>query len=255
MQVQRFSFRDLAEDGVLGRIGASPFHSARKAKQEEELPPPPPPPPPTFSEDEMKAAERDGYQKGFIAGIADGRGQAESEQAEVDRQLVKTAEGFVNTIAPIFADYRRMMMEMREQMPKVALCIARKVASNALEANAQTVVEEMALRCCETMIAEPKLTITVHEKLRDTVERKLKDMVQRQSAAAHIVVVGDAAMPQEDCKIEWHNGAMQRNTAQFWQQIDKVVDSMVATATRDTTQQLNTLQAHIPEANATPTKE
>ena len=48
---------------------------------------------------------------------------------------------------PLFDDYRKMAMQLQEQMPKVALAIARKVAGHALDAKCPGRDREMALRC------------------------------------------------------------------------------------------------------------
>lgn len=243
-KVQRFDFQEFI-DIVPSVKGPKVFHASKR--QKEELPPPPPPPP-TFSEEELKAAERDGYKKGFLEGTQEGRTQAENEQAAVERALAQTVEKFVQSIAPLFTDYRQMVMNLREQAPQVALAIARKVASGALEQNAAAVVQEVTLQCLDAMANEPKITITVHESLGDTLERKLQEIAARLPAATEIVIQRDPAMAQPDCRIEWGRGALARDTAQLWQQVEKAIGNMSAIATRDGTKQLEQLQAQVPGA-------
>ena len=157
------------------RPSAKPFLPTGRSREEV----PPPPLLPTFSEEQLKAAERDGYKKGFLEGTEEGRKQAESEQAAVDRKLAETVEKFAK---PCRAALRRLPQDgaaASQDVPKVALAIARKVAGNALDENAYAVIEDMALRCCETMIGEPKITITVHESMGDTLQRKLEQVAQK----------------------------------------------------------------------------
>jgi hypothetical protein len=49
----------------------------------------PPPPPPTFNEEQLKAAERESYKKGFLEGTQEGRKLQDSEQAANDRKLLQ----------------------------------------------------------------------------------------------------------------------------------------------------------------------
>jgi len=251
MNVERFSFKELNGGAANANRGNRPFKSPGKAKEDA------PPPPPTFSEEQLKAAERASYQKGFLEGEKEGRKQAESEQAMIDRKLTETVEKFANRVAPIFNDYKKMALALQQQSPKVALSIARKIAGHALAQNAQAVIDEIALRCSETMLKEPKLTITVHESMGDTLARKLEQLAARLQSATDIVILRDPSMPMADCRIEWNQGEIERQTAQIWQQIEKTIEDMTATITRDAQEhmeklwtQVSSTTAPVPEINA-----
>jgi len=250
MQVERFSFRDLSE-GTIAIVSRDkpPFKPSGKGKEDA------PPPPPTFSEAELKAAEQASYQKGFLAGEQEGRKQAENEQSIVDRKLTEAVEKFAKSVSPVFNDYRKMALTLQEQMPKAALAIARKVAGHALAHNAQAVVEEIALRCSETMMKEPKLTITVHESVAGTLARKLEQMAARLQSATDIVILRDPAMPTADCRVEWNQGGMERETAQIWQQVERMIEDMTATTTRDAQEHMETLWSQVSTAATAPEPE
>jgi len=181
--MQRFSFRELGEELAGGTpAGARVFQASGRPKQAQ---PPAPPPPPVFNEEEMKVAERDGYKKGFLDGTQESRNQAESEQAEVNRQLTGLVDRFSETILPLFNDYSQMLLQLKKDVPAAALAIARKVAGDALNENSHDIITGMAARYCETMMHEPKLTITVRETLADTLEAKLKEQAARQRPYRH----------------------------------------------------------------------
>jgi len=242
--MQRFSFRELGEELAGGTpAGARVFQASGRPKQAQ---PPAPPPPPVFNEEEMKVAERDGYKKGFLDGTQESRNQAESEQAEVNRQLTGLVDRFSETILPLFNDYSQMLLQLKKDVPAAALAIARKVAGDALNENSHDIITGMAARYCETMMHEPKLTITVRETLADTLEAKLKEQAARLPANAHIVIVRDPDMPVTDCKIDWERGSMERNVEHVWQQVEKAVDDISATSVRDTEQHLDNLKNNLP---------
>ncbi len=238
MNVQPFSFREFSEV-IEARATAARVFTAVGKKHEEV---PPPPPPPTFSEEELKAAEREAYKKGFLEGTQEGKKQAESEQARVNEALAQTVSAFAESLAPLFASHRALALSLKGDLPKVAMAIARKVAGAALEQNAQAVIEDVALRACEAMAGEPKLTITVQEKLGDTLERKLQEIAGQLPVVTDIAVVRDATMQPADCRIEWNKGGMERSTAALWQQLEKIIADMTLTATRETAQQMQALQ-------------
>lgn len=246
LRVEPLNFKELTGAGLSARPAAMKrFTSSGKPKEDV---PPPPPPPPTYSADDLKAAEREGYKKGFSEGVTEGQNQAQSEQASIERQLSETAAQFVQQITPLFESYKHMMLEMKRDLPKVSMAIARKVAGDALAANAEAVVCDVALRCAESMLSEPRLLITVHGSLAATLEQKLGQLAQRLQAATQISVVADDALPTADCRIEWKHGAMQRNTAELWQQIEKAIAGLSAGAQRDTTMHMEQLQTQLPPA-------
>lgn len=204
-----------------------------------------PPPPPTFSEEDLKAAEREAYKKGFLEGTQEGIKQKSSEQDEINKKIAEALVGFTQNVAPILNDYRTMAVQVRQDVPKVALAVAKKVAGQALGENAAASVEEIAARCISAMIKEPKLTVRVHESLAAGLETHVKNLAARLQAAADIVVVPDAAMPVADCKVEWQQGAFARDTAQLWQDIEKIIGNLSASAAYEAGQQMEKVEAEV----------
>lgn len=212
------------------------------------------PPPPVFSEADMRSAEREGFQKGFIEGIEEGRRQAESAQAEINRQVAAMAGRFVEAIGPLFSHYREFSAMLYREMPRVALAIARKAAGPALEQNAHLRVGDIAARACETMINEARLTITAHESLGDTLENMLLALASRLPEHTEIVILRDPAMPLADCRIEWECGSMRHSVDELWQRIEKAVENLSAASLRDGAAELRRLEQQVlPENTRDPT--
>ncbi len=74
MQIEPFSFREFSGESVAGARSSREFLPHGRKKEEAA---PLPPPPPIFSEAELRSAERDGYQKGFLDGVTEGKTQAQ----------------------------------------------------------------------------------------------------------------------------------------------------------------------------------
>ncbi len=234
MSIAPFSFRELGTSDVEFVATARPKSFLPTGrKKEEAAPPPPPPPPPVFSEDDVKAAERDSYQKGFLDGVVEGKKQAENIQADLNRALSDSVQGWVEHYAPLFTLYREMLAAQAGMLPQLAYGIAKKVAGNALTENAAAQVEEICLRCIQTMCHEPKLIITIHESLKPLLEEKINAATKTVQASSEIKVIGDPNIAPPNCRIEWKNGAMVRDTDALWQQVEQVVVSMVASGSRE----------------------
>lgn len=233
MTIAPFSFRDFgASEGELNSSN-SPKTFLPTGRYKKEEVPPPPPPPPTFSEEELKTAERDGYQRGFIDGIVEGKNQAENTQAEINRTLTTTVETFRQHLAPMFAIYREMLVQQAALLPQIAHSIAKKVAGEALAQDAYANIEAICLRCVNAMLHEPKLLITVHASMARTLEEKITAAAKTLQVVGEITINGDANIAPSNCRIEWKNGAMIRDTEHLWQQVEQVVASMTASGERE----------------------
>ncbi|MDE3016674.1 MAG: hypothetical protein KGI29_07150 [Pseudomonadota bacterium] len=245
MNIQRLNFMEFGS-GVTAPGGrAKPFLPTGRSREGV----PPPPPPRLFNDEEVKTAEREAYKKGFLEGTQEGKKQSETEQSAANRAIEETLGTFMGAVALIFADYRKTALALRGQMPKLALVIARKVAGPALEQNAPAVIEDVALRACEALTAEPKIAITVHESLGDALERRLQEIALRLPTATHIIIQRDPNMPASDCRIEWQHGGMERDTERLWQQVEKAMGGIAAGEARDMERQMETLKEALRPAD------
>jgi flagellar biosynthesis/type III secretory pathway protein FliH len=258
MQVQRFDYKEFSSSEVnFDKKPAEPsvFRKSQwlKNQQEEQQRqaaaiadvPPPPPEAPTFSEEDVKAAEMKGYQRGFQEGNEDGKRQLDAEREAMEKQMLAHVESFAKAIAPLFDDYRKIAVELRKQMPQVALAIARKVTAETLDEKADAIVSKMVLAACESMISEPKLTITVHESMGDLLAKQLEILTNRLNANNEIIILRSPDMPLSDYKLEWKNGAMERSVSHIWEQIERATENLVVSAARDTNAHLDQLQTQV----------
>jgi flagellar assembly protein FliH len=237
MKFEPLNFKEFGESVNAKETRISPFAKAR-AKLEE---PPPPPPPPTFSEEQLAIAKRDAYQEGFLAGIQDGIKQTQSEQADVEKLLMERLEKFAESISPIFESYKAHCKQLKNDMPPLALAIAKKVANVAIQNDHEAVIDAATHTCAEAMISEPNVTITINESLAGALSTKLQTLSGKVPASAHIEVLASAELPHGDYKIEWKNGGIERSRETLWQQLDKAIGNMLATIENEKEEQLELL--------------
>ena len=49
--------------------------------------------------------------------------------------------------------------------------------------------------------------------------------------SGRVAVVADPALGQDDARVEWSDGGVERNTAQIWQEIEAAIQRVTATKT------------------------
>ncbi|MBY0408028.1 MAG: hypothetical protein K2Q01_10075 [Rickettsiales bacterium] len=239
-KVEPIKLKSFIDGAVVQTGGSRSFTPSTRPPEPEE-----PPPPPTFSEADLKQAERDGFQKGFLEGIKSGHEQAENEQAATNKQLTALAGKFEAAVMPMFTHYSSTILKMKESTASFALAIARKVAGSALEENAEKRVAEIATRACEALTGESRVTIAVHESLGDTLENLLKPLAARLPEHTEIVILRDPAMPIADCRIDWKLGRIEYTVEEMWQRVEAAAVGIAATALRDAEQDVAALERRV----------
>jgi flagellar assembly protein FliH len=241
MLISPLNFKEF-EPGIAGKeVRKKPF--APKKTEEPEAPPPPP----TFSEEELRAAERDAYQRGFLDGTREGHATAQSEHSDVERILMEGLENFVQSIAPVFQQYRGHCLQLKQSMTPLALSIAKKVAGDALLKPAESIVEAAAKQCAEIIINEPQVTITINTRLAGVLSEKLKKLENREKAVANISIIPDDNIILNNYRIEWKNGSLERTTEKIWEQIDKAIDNMIVAMANEPPEHLDLVNKKIVE--------
>lgn len=206
---------------------------------------------PTFDEADLKTAEREGYQKGFIEGISTGKGQAESEQHEVNKQLTHMSAQFTNAVMPLFEHYKSFTEKLAREIPHNVLQISQKVAGAALDENAHKRIEEITKEYCKILMHESQLNIVIQESLGDTLEESLQGLAQKMPETTEIVIIRDPDMPKSDCKITWKLGSAEHKIEDIWEKVTKAVTDHEDLSLREHSKDMDELKQTIDNANNT----
>lgn len=238
MLISPLNFREFDSGSISGGDAKKKIFSSKKTKEEQAEAPPPPP---SFSEEELNAAKRDAYQQGFLEGIKEGNAQAQNEHAEIDRIVQESLENFVKSINPIFSSYISHCSKLKQNMPPLALAIAKKVAGEALAKDYSEILENIATQCAAAMITEPEINITVNPRLSDSLAARLQKISNHEKYASNIHILSDESKPVSDYLIEWQDGSIERKTERLWQQMDKAIENMLAAIRHEPEEQLDLL--------------
>lgn len=232
MQLQPLSFKPFDSSVV--------EHAARRQFMPPSfLPEPEAPAPvilePTYSEEDVKRAEQEGYRRGFLEGSEDAKKQAASEQAELQSRLEEAMQGASGEMQKLFADYQAQVNAQLAELPRLALAIARKVAGDALSENAGGKVEAMIMETLPRVMGAPSIHVTVHESLAEKMETMLIRHFEGNADPGEISVQGDASFAPADLRIDWGAGQAEHREADLWRDIESVIDAMVRAPQQETT--------------------
>jgi flagellar assembly protein FliH len=193
----------------------------------EEIPAEPaPPPPPVFSEGELEAARQQALAQGRAEGLQQGRTEALTGQDKLLAQLLDSI-GF--RLAEVMTEQAARFAQSQETVLQIALTIARKLLPATLQRQGLIEIEAAVLGVLAELMSEPRLVVRVHDSQLDTVTIKLQREAEQRGYAGKLVFLADAELGPSDCKVEWADGGLERDTTRLWNEIDKAVAHVLQT--------------------------
>ena len=195
--------------------------------------------PPIYGEEELAAARAQahaegeaagriaGHGQGFAEGRAAGwqegyeRGRAETE-ATVQARIAGALERIEAGVTQLIDAREATNAERRDQPVRIALAITRKLMPELARRGGLAEVEMMIRSCLIELIDEPRLTVRVADDMADLLRERLETMPGLRGIATRLVVIGEAGMAPGDCRVEWAEGGMERDTARLLDDIEHI---------------------------------
>jgi len=170
-------------------------------------------PKPAFSEAELAAARDQGFAAGHAAGIAEAATKAEAIVA-----------GAAADIARQLADIGQTQAAALDQAARNAVSLATRVASKlapaALKRFAAAEVEALLEQCLADLHDEPRIVLRASEQIVDALRARISEIAARSGFPGLVVLLPDDRLSGPDCRIEWADGGLERDSAALMGKID-----------------------------------
>jgi flagellar assembly protein FliH len=181
-------------------------------------------------EAEIEAARAEAFERGRAAG------RAEVEDS-TERSLVLMLEEVAAGTARMLREIEAELRGVRVEAATVAIAVARKLSARLVAHAPAAEIEALLAESMAGHAEEPRLVVRLDERLVDVMRRRLDPLLARQNFAGRVILVGEPGYSGADCRIEWPDGGVERNTAL----IDAAVEAAFARF------------AHLPDQPAQPT--
>ena len=96
---------------------------------------------------------------------------------------------------------------------EVAVAVARKLAPALIAREPFAEIAALASDCFRQLIASPHIAVRVNDALYATAKDKLNDIVRARSFEGRLVVLAEPDIAPGDCRIEWADGGINRDSA------------------------------------------
>lgn len=185
--------------------------------------------PPAFTEAEMQGACDVARRQGEEAGAARGRTEA---VAAFDKQIA----GALSTIAQQTAAIAKSVAAEAAAAGKsvdLAVAIVRKLHPALVERQGLAEIEAVLGQCLESLKQEPRLVAYVHSVRLDALQERLAQLSASSGFEGRVVLIGDDAMGESDCRVEWADGGVEREAGRIWRTIEDTLTRYIAVDDRD----------------------
>jgi len=170
---------------------------------------------------QLTEAETRGYGKGFIAG------QQEAE-AQTARRLAQTLERINQTLATIVGGLNTVESRLEAEAVEVATAVARKLAAELVARDPLVEIETLVRDCFRQLSATPHVVVRVSEDLYPHILEKLDIIANESGFQGRLVVLAEPDIREGDCRIEWADGGVTRDSARTEAAIAENVGRFVA---------------------------
>jgi flagellar assembly protein FliH len=183
---------------------------------------------PTISlvEAERRRADAEGvaYRNGFAAGQAQAQGETAQHAANA---LALIADG----LSRIDRALAGIEVRLETEAVEVAVAVANKLAPELIAREPFAEIEALATDCFRQLVKTPHVAVRIGPDIFATAKEKLEEIARARGFEGRLMVEADSTLAAGDCRIEWSEGGVTRDSAATLSSISDVVARYIAART------------------------
>ena len=166
-------------------------------------------------------AYEDGRQDGFVAGRTDAEARAAERLADEAAALANAARSLLGAL-----DVERLAMEARAV--ELALAAARRLAASLIEREPLAEIKALLASCLGPLRKAPHLVVRLAAIDADALKPHVDRIARETGFEGRVVILGEDEVVRGDCRIEWADGGILRDSRRLDADIDAAVSRWMA---------------------------
>jgi flagellar assembly protein FliH len=173
----------------------------------------------------LAEAEAEAYRMGFT------EAQAEAK-AEADRRVAASLECIAERFTGVTTALQAVEARLECEAVEVAVAVARKLAPTLVAREPFAETAALASECFRQLGSTPHVAVRVNDALYAVTREKLDDIARASGFEGRLVVLAEPEIGVGDCRIEWADGGVDRDSAKINATIGEAVSRYIS-ARRD----------------------
>lgn len=174
---------------------------------------------------ELEEARAAGFAAGRAEGIAEGD---QSASARSTRQIAAAADTLADQVAALAMTMDDARAATLAGAVDLAATIARKLAGTLLDTHPVAEIEALIGECLASLNGVPHLVIRCHPDLAEAVRELATARMATTGFTGRLVVLGEPEQALGDCRLEWVDGGLVRDTTAINADIDNRIAAYLA---------------------------
>ena len=154
----------------------------------------------------LAEAETAAHRRGYADAQADAK-------VEADRRIAAALERIAKGIAEASAALHAIETRLECEAVEVAVAVGRKLAPALIAREPFAEIAALASDCFRQLVASPHIAVRVNDGLYAVTREKLDEIVRARGFEGRLVVLAEPDIALGDCRIEWADGGINRDSA------------------------------------------
>lgn len=153
-------------------------------------------------------------------------GYAEAQadaKVESDRRMAGALERIADGIGAAAKTLSAVEARLEGEAVEVAVAVARKLAPALIAREPFDEIAALASDCFRQLVTAPHIVVRINDALYAAAREKLEDIVRARGFEGRLVVLAEPEIAPADCRIEWADGGVNRDSAAAGAAIDAAV--------------------------------
>src|SRR5262245_47315030 len=164
----------------------------------------------------LKAAEAAAFARGVAQGAAEARAEAEQRSLAIIERIAAAMGTLDRQLDTVEAKFETEAVE-------VAVAVAKKLAPELVSQEPFGEIAALAVGCFRNLVNCPHVVVRVDHALQETSHSTLDEIVRRLSPDTKLVLLAEPDIAPGDCRIEWADGGIDRDSTAVAAAIDEAV--------------------------------
>ena len=166
-------------------------------------------------------AESQAYRQGYTAGQEQAHQEATQRMADA---LSVIADGLGRLDSALTAIETRLETEAVE----VAVAVAAKLAPALIAREPFAEIAALATECFHHLVSTPLVTVRIAADIHETAKGQIEEIARSNGFDGRLAVMSDESLAPGDCRIEWADGGIIRESTATASAIDETVARYIA---------------------------
>ncbi len=198
---------------------------------------------PTWTAEELEREKALAFANGKDAGRADAL-------AGIEQRVSAALDDVMTKAGTVLGRLASIETQLSEEAKLLSIAVGKAIASELLAQSHIQEIEAIVGEALGFLTHQPHVVVRIHEDLLDSFRPRFEAQAEARGFAGKLIILGEPDLEHADCRIEWAEGGITRDSKALSERLSEIVDRYLAP--QDPESQQDDLFARLAETDAAP---